>query len=40
MLSDVKSILIRSRATLVQDMAGMAALAVLLMAGLHIPSLL
>ena len=40
MLQDLRSAFQRSHATLVQDIAGMAALAVMLMAGLHLPALM
>ncbi|MGH1329454.1 MAG: hypothetical protein ACRBBK_01100 [Paracoccaceae bacterium] len=40
MMTEIKSVLSRSHATLAQDFAGMAALAVILLAGLHLPGLL
>ncbi len=39
MLTELKSILTRSQATLVQDAAGAASLVVILMVALHLPAL-
>ncbi len=40
MKTDLKSVLIRARGTLAQDMAGLASLIVMLLVGLHLPSLI
>lgn len=39
MLNDIRAILIRSRATIWQDIAGGTALLVVLIGGLHLPGL-
>ncbi len=39
MFSEIKSVLIRSQTTLLQDAAGAAALVVMLLVGLHLPGL-
>ncbi|MCU9846566.1 hypothetical protein R5H32_05330 [Defluviimonas sp. D31] len=40
MKTDLKSVLMRARGTLVQDMAGLCSLVVMLLVGLHLPSLI
>ncbi len=39
MKTDLKSVLIRARGTLVQDTAGLLSLVLMLIVGLHLPSL-
>ncbi|MEZ5913921.1 MAG: hypothetical protein R3D84_18215 [Paracoccaceae bacterium] len=38
MFEEIKGVLARSSATLVEDMAGVSALAIMLFVGLHLPS--
>ncbi|MGB3178636.1 MAG: hypothetical protein WBC68_14390 [Albidovulum sp.] len=40
MTKDIKSVLYRARFTLAEDLAGLAALVVMLIVGLHLPSLI